>query len=342
MCNTQVSFVRGGGEAHGEELVAALRGHGHEAELIQLPFWGHPGRNLVSHSLAWRLVDVTESMGSPIDVVVALRFPAYLVRHPAKVVWLLHQHRAAYELWDTEFDDLQQYPDDPEALRRFIYEADNRAFDEAKSIFANSATVAHRLATFNSVSAKPLYHPPPRHDDFRAGPFGDYVLAPGRLEPIKRQDLLIEAISKTSPGIRCLIAGEGSFEPQLRRRVSELGLEDRVEFLGHVSDHDLIDHYANAGCVFYGPYQEDYGYVTLEAFLSTKPVVTLSDSGGPLEFVSHGVNGLVSQPDPTELATAIELVMGDHELAKRLGAVGARTYKDHDISWTNVVETLLS
>ena len=49
--------------------------------------------------------------------------------------------------------------------------------------------------------------------------------------------------------------------------------------------------------MLYPPYDEDFGYVTLEAFLSRKPVITATDSGGPNEFVVDGVNGFVRAPE---------------------------------------------
>ncbi len=81
----------------------------------------------------------------------------------------------------------------------------------------------------------------------------------------------------------------------------------------------MLNLYAHASAVFFGPLDEDYGYVTLEAMLSSKPVITCRDSGGPLEFVVNNETGYVTEPEPEEIAAALEKLMGDAALAKRWG-----------------------
>src|SRR5437867_6144012 len=108
--------------------------------------------------------------------------------------------------------------------------------------------------------------------------------------------------------------------------------------LGEVDDAEVIELYANALAVVFPPFDEDYGYVTLEAFLSRKPVITTTDAGGPLEFVVDGVNGYVCPPEPEALGAAIARLGADRAHAARLGEAGydrART-----ITWTGVVERL--
>lgn len=145
-----------------------------------------------------------------------------------------------------------------------------------------SANTAARLRQFNDVEAEPLYHPPPLADTLRHESYGAYLLSLGRLEPIKRVELAIEAMRHADEPLRLLIAGAGSHGESLRRTASAAGVTHRVEFLGRVSDQALVDLYVNALAVVYPPYDEDYGYVTLEAFLARKPVVSATDAGGPL------------------------------------------------------------
>src|SRR5690606_37832205 len=111
------------------------------------------------------------------------------------------------------------------------------------------------------------------------GPYGDYLLAVTRLEPIKRVGLALDAFQHVDRPMRLIVAGDGSARADLERRVAELGLGDRVVLRGRVTDDELIDLYAGARAVLFAPYDEDYGYVTLEAFLARKPVVTARDSG---------------------------------------------------------------
>ena len=341
VCNTQVPFTEGGGEAHGRQLTAALRRHGVEAELVELPFRSFPVRHLARQMLAWRLVDVTEAAGLRIDRVIALRFPSYLVNHPDKVAWVVHQHRSAYDLWGHPLGDLSG-TEEGDRLREMIRTADAAALRSARRVHANSKTVASRLQRYNGVASEPLYHPPPDAERIRRGPFGDYVLCPGRLEPIKRQEVLLEAMALTRSGGRCILAGTGAHEAALRRLVAERGLEGRVVLAGHVGRDELLALYAGARAVFYGPFDEDYGYVTLEAFLSAKPVLTLADSGGPLEFVEDGENGFVLPADPREIAQAIDALMEDPARAARLGRRGEETVRAMNLSWDRVVETLLA
>ena len=100
--------------------------------------------------------------------------------------------------------------------------------------------------------------------------------------------------------------------------------------------------YANCLAVYYGPLLEDYGYVTLETFYSRKPLITLKDSGGPLEFVTHGENGLVTPPDPAEIAHAIDVLATDRALAQRMGAQGFESLMAKNITWDHVIASLVA
>jgi len=291
--------------------------------------------------LAWQMLDLTESNGTTIDLLIGLKFPAYLVNHPNKVLWIIHQHRQAYDLWNTQFDDLSREPDGPR-VRDIIVEADNRFIPEARRVFANSQTVADRLKRFNNVNATPLYHPPPNTELFECKAYRDFVFCPSLLDPTKRPSLLIEAMSRTESDVNCIIAGTGPLKEDLRKKISALGLRDRVTLVGNVTDRQLADYYANARAVFFGPFHEDYGYVTLEALYSKKCVITLADSGGPLEFIEPGVNGLVVSPRADEIAAAIDLLSKDKQLAQTMGERGFDMLQSRHISWASVVSALLS
>jgi glycosyltransferase involved in cell wall biosynthesis len=241
ICTTQVPFVSGGAELHAQNLAEALRQHGHQAEIISLPFKWYPADEIVRNMLAWQLLDLTESNGTTIDLVIGLKFPAYLVNHPNKVIWILHQHRQAYELWNSPFADLRREVDGPR-VRDIIVDADNRFIREARRVFANSQTVADRLKRFNNINATPLYHPPPNTPLLACKAYGDFIFCPSRLDATKRQSLLIEAMSHTDNGVKCVIAGAGPLEHDLRTQISALGLRDRVILVGRVTDRPLADY----------------------------------------------------------------------------------------------------
>ncbi|MCC7008725.1 MAG: glycosyltransferase family 4 protein [Acidobacteria bacterium] len=337
VCEALVPFVRGGAESHVRELVAQLRRHGHDAELVSVPFKWYPKGELLNHAAAWRLLDLSESNGRPVDLVIATKFPTYFARHPHKVVWLIHQHRAAYELAGTPFSDFAHAEDDV-ALREHVMALDTAMLKECRRRFANSANTARRTARFNGVDVEPLYHPPRLADRLRRRPGGSYLLSVGRLEAVKRVDLAVRAVAAV-PGVSLRIAGTGTNRPELERLVEQLGVGDRVRFLGEVSDKDLIELYGGALGVIFAPYDEDFGYVTLEAFLSGKPVITTTDAGGPTEFVIDGVNGRVTAPDPDALAAAVAGLDADRRQAAAFGDAGYD--RAREITWAGVIERLV-
>ena len=301
ICTPQVPFVSGGAELQVRYLKAAFIDQGHQAEIVSIPFQWHPPAQIVRSMLLWRMLDLNSANGQPVDMVVALKFPAYLVRHPNKVIWLTHQHRQAYDLFGTDYGDFG--PDD-EAIkvREVIVEADARIIPEARRVYAISKTVAERLREFNGIAAEPLYHPAPNAASLRCASYGDYVFYPSRLDRLKRQELLIEAMAHVKSTARCVLGGAGPDERRLRELIARRGMQERVKLTGFLSGAELIEWYSNARAVYFGPLGEDYGYVTLEAFGASKPVLTLNDSGAPLEFVQDGVNGFVLHPDPQAIA----------------------------------------
>ncbi len=338
VCEAQVPFVRGGAEALVRELVKQLRARDYAVERVSLPFKWYPKDEILCHAAAWRLLDLSSSNGRPIDALIATKFPSYFVRHPAKVTWLIHPYRAAYELCGTEYSDFGHSEADV-GLRDRLMTLDREMLTESRQIFTISRLTSARLERYNGVASEPLYHPSRLFDRLRAGPSGSYLLSVGRVESIKRVDLAIRAMRSVDPALRLVVVGEGTQLDAARRLTGEIGLADRVEFRGSVGDDELVDLYAGALAVVYVPYEEDYGYVTLESFMARKPIVTTSDSGGPLEFVAHGTNGLVCDPAPESVAEAINCLAANPALAASLGDAGydrART-----VTWDGVIEKLL-
>jgi glycosyltransferase involved in cell wall biosynthesis len=337
VCEAQVPFVHGGAELHVAGLVDELRRHGYRAERVSIPFKWYPKDRLLTHAAAWRMVDLSESNGERIDAVIATKFPTYFARHDNKITWLFHQYRAIYDLCGTPYSEFDHSEADVR-LRDRLVALDGEALGESVRLFSNARNTAARLQRYNGLTAEPLYHPPPLSGALRAGPFGDYVLSVGRLETVKRVDLIVRALALTR-GVRLVVVGEGPLRAPLEALAIECGVGDRVEWAGSISAAQLVDLYAGALGVVFPPFDEDYGYITLEAFLARKPVVTTSDAGGPLEFVEDGVTGFVVPPEPAALADAIDRLHADRGTAAALGAAGydrART-----ITWTGVIERLM-
>jgi glycosyltransferase involved in cell wall biosynthesis len=338
VADAHVPFVTGGAELHVRSLVRVLKERGYEVDLVELPFRSQPKEELLAQAAAWRLLDLSSSNGQPVDLLIATRFPTYFARHPRKVAWVIHQHRAAYELCGTPYSDFEHTEADV-GLRRRLFELDARMLGECRHVFANSNNTARRLQTFNGVTATGLYHPPPHANQLRHGPYGDYVLVIGRIETVKRVDLAIAAMAHVPPPTRLIIAGDGSQRAVAERAAAAAGVQDRVVFAGALSGNGLIDLYAGALAVVYAPFDEDYGYVTLEAFLCAKPVITATDSGGTLEFVVDGENGFVCAPEAATLGVAIARLAADRTLAARLGNAGLA--RARQVTWDGVVEQLL-
>jgi glycosyltransferase involved in cell wall biosynthesis len=338
VAEAQVPFVRGGAELHVQALIDQLRARGFDVEKVALPFRPQPKSELLAQAAAWRLLDLTSSNGQPIDLLIATRFPTYFARHPRKVAWVIHQHRAAYELAGTRYSDFEHTETDV-GLRKRLVELDARMLGECRHVFTNAQNTANRLARFNGVQAQALYHPPPLAARLKSGRCDDYLLAVGRLEAVKRMDLAIRALAHVPAPTRLVIVGDGSQRGSLEQLVGEVGLSDRVTFAGSVDGDELIRLYGDARAVVYTPYDEDFGYVTLEAFLSGKPVITAHDSGGTLEFVVDGENGFVCPPEPESIAKAIARLAVDEDLARRLGTAGET--RARAVTWDGVVEQLL-
>src|SRR5438067_6841888 len=301
VCSPQVPFSHGGAEVLAEQLVDELNARDHQAALVTIPFKWYPGSRVLSQAFLWRLVDLEETDGRPIDLVIGTKFPSYVVRHRRKVVWLLHQFRQAWDLDRTELGQFSESPED-RALRRKVLELDRIALGEARKIFTTSSIVAGRLRDSTGLEAEVLA-PPPAPLDFHCTGYEDFILSVNRLDRAKRIDLLIEAAAQ-APDVHVVIAGDGPDRERLEQLARDRGLDGRATFTGRVTDDELADLYARCLGVYYAPVDEDYGLVPYEAFLSQKPVLTTTDAGGPLDIVRDRETGLGVAPTVDELARA--------------------------------------
>jgi glycosyltransferase involved in cell wall biosynthesis len=341
VASTIVPFVRGGGTAIVFDLIRALRDRGHDVDDVLIPF--HPSQDTITQQmLALRLLD----LGHASDLLVAIRTPSYIVEHPNKVVWFIHHHRPSFDLWPTGWRDL---PLDAEGLQQRIhlFDADNRNLRRARKLFTNSSVTADRLCRFNGLHAEVLYPPLGDESGFRCESFGDYVFCPSRLVHIKRQVLLVEAMANVQTDVRLVLAGAPRTPPDLERierAIERCGVGDRVELLaGWISEERKRELFANALACAYIPFDEDsYGYVSLEAFHSRKPVITCNDSGGTLELVEDNVTGIVAEPDPGSLADAFDRLRHDPATARQMGEAGYERMQELHISWDHVVSRLTS
>jgi glycosyltransferase involved in cell wall biosynthesis len=333
----QVPFAWGGTEIFTDRLVRELAARGHDAELVTVPFKWYPGTRVLTQAFLWRLLDLGEADGAAIDLVVATKFPSYLVRHPDKRVWLVHQFRQAYELDGTE---LGQFGDSAEerALRRKVQALDRVALGEARRLFTTSRNVAERLEQSTGLAAEVLPHPP-QELDYRCEGYGEFVLSVNRLDRAKRIDLLLEAAALDG-ALEVVVAGEGPDRARLESLARERGLDGRARFAGRVSAEELADLYGRCLAVYYAPVDEDFGMVPFEAFLAEKPVLTTTDAGGPLEIVSDRRTGLVVSPEAAELARAVGWLREHRDEAASLGRAGKALAAE--VTWERAIGRLLA
>ena len=337
VCRPQEPFVRGGVEIFAERLASELRARGHEADVVSVPFQTWPNRALVTSGVMWRLVELGPDGSSPADLVIATKFPSYLIEHPNKVVWLVHQLRQAYELDGTDLGQFSGSLSDRE-IRAAIELSDRESLRAARKLFATSQNVAGRLRRSTGLEAEVLPHPP-QDLDYRCERFDPFILSVGRLDPLKRVDLLLRAAS-LDPRVEVVVVGDGPDRGRLERLAVELELVGRARFSGRVEERELARLYATCRAVYYAPVDEDFGMVPLEAFRSKKPVVTTTDAGGPLDFVVPGETGVVTEPEAEPLAAALGLLISDEEAARRYGEAGYPAAAG--ITWDRAIERLLA
>jgi glycosyltransferase involved in cell wall biosynthesis len=337
IATVQVPFITGGATLLAEGLQRAIAARDIAVQTVTLPFRFSPPSEVERSMRVWEEEDYTHLNYYEPDRVICLMFPSYGLRHPSKVVWMLHQHRASYDL----FDAARASPEES-ALRDRVREFDRRHLAAIGGRFTISRRVSERLADSAGLDSQPLYHPPPGADRCYAGRFEPYVLFPSRIESVKRQELLVRAMQHVRGRGFAVIAGEGGQSHAMHELAAKLGVADRVRFTGRIGTDELAALYANATAVCFTPLDEDLGYITLEAMLSGKPVVTCTDSGGPLEFVTDGETGRVVPPDPAALAEAVSEVLAQPALAARWGRAGRERYAKLVPGWDSVVDRLLA
>ena len=345
VASIRAPFVHGGAEVLANELIKALVAAGHQAELVAIPFNTEEPERIPDQMLACALMDLSGVPGAKVDRLIGLKFPAYLIPHPNKVVWLLHQHREAYDLWEHPLGRDLRNAARGTIVRDIIRRADAKMCSEVKALFTLSENVTQRVRRFWNVDSTPLHHPPAHAEAFYcADEVEDYIFFPSRLSANKRQELALAALTLTRNPVRVKFVGTADsplFGDHLVRLARQLRVHSRVEWTGFVSEKEKQEIYAHALAVLFPPFDEDYGYVTLEAMLSSKPVITCDDSGGPLEFVLPNKTGLVVPPKPEDVAAAMDMLWEDRNLAKDLGRAGRRHYEGLDLSWANVVKSLV-
>jgi glycosyltransferase involved in cell wall biosynthesis len=339
--NNMAPFSWGGAEELAHHLQGALVVAGHEAEVIRVPFRWAPATGIPAQMLLVQALEL-----SNVDRVIALKFPAYLIRHPQKTLWLLHQYRQAYDLYQTAHSNLREHEFGTE-IKELIEMADKETFRDSRRIFVNSDVTQIRLSKFSGVDAEVL-RPPLNDPELFVGAAADgYIFAGGRINAMKRQHLLVEAVRHTPANVRLVVAGPPDSPEdgaRMERLVEGAGLRDRVKLdLRFLARREIADYVNRASAVACLPYDEDsLSYVAMEGAAAGKPVISTRDSGGVLRLVRHAETGWLADPQPAALAEGMAYVSADPARAEDMGRAARLLWTELEVSWPKAVERLLS
>ena len=339
--NNAAPFIRGGAEELADCLVRRLNGtKGVEAELLRVPFQWEPAERIVDEILLNRNLQLYN-----VDRTIALKFPAYLIPHPDKTLWLLHQFRQAYDLYESGLSHLCSDGRGAE-IARLARKADDQLFATCRRIFTNSPVTQGRLKKFNGFDSAVLY--PPLNDPcrFKGGEYGGYIFAGGRVGDGKRQRLLVEAMRYVRSEVRLVVAGppeDHAAGATLDALVAIHDLRGCVELrLGYRARGEIAALANDALACAYLPIDEDsLGYVTMEAFAAAKAVVTARDAGGLLEIVRDEETGFVVDPEPQAIAAAFDRLAGDRRRTAAMGRAAKELLDSKGITWERTIARLL-
>lgn len=334
--------MRGGAEELASELCSRLNSTpGVAAEVLRVPFSWEPFERVADEIFLNRTLRL-----SNVDRVIGLKFPAYLIPHDTKVLWVLHQFRQAYDLRDRGESNIPETPAG-QKICELVRRADAEVFSTRRSIFTLSKVTQDRLKRYNGVEAEILPQPMNNPELFADCGDSGYLFAGGRINSGKRQHLLVEAMAGTKTGAKLIVAGPPDTPEDANRlqdTVRRLKLEERVVLdLGFHPLAKIADYVNHARACAYLPVDEDsVGYVTMEAASASKPVITLTDSGGVLQLVINGETGCVADPDAKSIAEAIDLLCSDGSRYAQMGRAARHLWDSFEVTWPKTVEKLLS
>jgi len=338
IATSNTPFVEGGHLIIAKQLLKAIRDYGHQAELTLTP--QNRFSKIFSAYIATRLIDVREDgNGDKIDKLITFRYPAYALNHPNHTLWLNHRMREYYDLWNNFKKNLTKKAQVKENVKRkFIHLMDKYFLNKVNEIYVLSKNIQNRLKKWGKIDSKILYPPPPDRN-YRTDSYNNSILCVSRLVKHKRVDLIIKSAQHIEKQITVNIAGDGPELNNLIELSKNINVCDRINFLGRISDEQLVKEYSKCGAVFYSPLFEDYGFVTTEAFISSKPVITTTDSGGVQELVNISGGGIISLPSITSIAEAINKLFSSKKTMEEIGNRGKKWISK--LNWEHTVKILL-
>ncbi|MCP3939452.1 MAG: glycosyltransferase family 4 protein [Actinomycetia bacterium] len=350
--------ITGGFETHLDRLIAHLRREGHQVQMLTTPARSPDSVDALTRAQHPSFFDYVglvhrfEQLDArDVDVVVTTQPGSWAIDHPNKLALFYHHERIFYDLAERYQGVSGIDADVHTEACLLVRELDSRHFGTISHFLVPSETVTNRLVEFSGIdrSRMSLYlacaNAEPRT---AATQRRDRVLCVSRNEFTKRTQLFVAAAHEGFNASATLIGGGGQL-PTVRRYAAELSSgvpvepapwdaqpaservevtvpDDPVQILGRVDDDVLAENYSRAICVVAPAYDEDYGLTVLEAFAFGTPVVVCSDGGGLVEFVEHGHDGFVVDPEPDAIADAVCSIVDDPELARRMGAAALQSH----------------
>lgn len=336
--NTFNPFVYGGAEYVINDLIDQLKKKPNiEVYHFTIPFPEYFDTNLLKFTISTMSLNFDDY-----DMLIAFKYPAYCIPHRNKVVWIFHQLRQVYELWNTEFG-FKVNPNNL-MLKEFVTNIDNKYIPQSTKIFTLSNEVSKRLKNYNNISSEVMYSPLKDCHHYYCDGFEDYLLYPSRISPIKRQHLVIEAMRLTKTNVKIFIIGkcnEDSYDKKIAKMIKDYNLSKKVIITGEISQTEKFKLYSKSlGAVFI-PFKEDYGLVTLEASSSKKPTISTYDSGGIMEFIKNDENGIITDPDPVKLAKAFDYLYENRSCALSLGTRAFDEVNNLELNWDTIINRIL-
>jgi glycosyltransferase involved in cell wall biosynthesis len=163
----------------------------------------------------------------------------------------------------------------------------------------------------------------------------DLIVTASRLEHPKRIDMLMRAYAKSDVKLPFWIVGTGPQQEELAKLAKNI---PGIEMKGRLSDADLAAAYQRALFVPFAPQDEDYGLITVEAFLSGAAVLTTKDAGGPTELVEHQISGWIADPSEDALAEGFQALAKDPVRTLQMGQAGRNRVST--ITWPDLTAKL--
>jgi len=318
--------ISGGAELLYQGLKNALNKSGYNARLIELVVDESSFEHILKAYEQFENLDL-----SHYDAVISTKSPSYAIQHKNHLCYLLHTIRVFYD----RFDDEMKPTAFNKKCREQIIQRDNHIFKRLDNLLTIGHEVTLRLMKYNNIYHSQVLHPPLTIDHFNTQSYDNFAFIPSRLHRWKKIDFLINAWQQVNSDIKLYIAGTGEDEAYFKKLAAN---DERIHFLGKINDQELADYYSKCLFVPFAPINEDYGFVTLEAFRSKKMVLSCDDSGEPANMIINNINGYVVPRDEKAFAAQVDLICTNKNKTKQLGEQAYAL--SEKINWQNTIQEI--